>query len=127
MSDIPSDLKYAESHEWCRAEGNIATVGISDYAQSELGDVVYAELVEPGTELKKGDAIGSLESVKSVSDIYAPVSGKVVEVNPALEDTPELINSDPYGDGWIMKIEMTDPSELESLMDSGKYRESIGE
>ncbi len=127
MSDIPSDLKYAESHEWCRAEGSIATVGISDYAQSELGDVVYAELVEVGTELAKGDNIGSLESVKSVSDIYAPVSGKVIEVNPALEDTPEVINSDPYGEGWIVKIEMTDPSELESLMDAGKYRESIGE
>ncbi len=127
MSDIPSDLKYAKSHEWCRAEGKIATVGISDYAQSELGDVVYAELVEVGTELAKGDNIGSLESVKSVSDIYAPVSGKVIEVNPALEDTPEAINNDPYGEGWIVKIEMTDPSELESLMDAGKYRESIGE
>ncbi len=126
MSNIPSDLKYAESHEWCRTEGNIATIGISDYAQGELGDVVYVELAEAGTVLKKGDAIGSLESVKSVSDIYAPVSGKVVEVNPALEDTPEIINSDPYGEGWILKIEMSDPSEAESLLDAEKYRETIG-
>lgn len=127
MSDIPSDLKYAKSHEWCRIEGKIATVGISDYAQSELGDVVYAELVEAGTELARGASIGSLESVKSVSDIYAPVGGKIIEINPALEDTPEVINSDPYDDGWILKIEISDPSELESLMDAAKYRESIGE
>ena len=127
MSNIPSDLKYAESHEWCRAEGKTATVGISDYAQGELGDVVYAELVEAGAVLKKGEPIGSLESVKSVSDIYAPVSGTVVEVNPALEDTPEVINSDPYGEGWIVKIEMSNPEELASLMDAGDYREKVGE
>ncbi len=127
MSDIPSDLKYAKSHEWCRVDGKVATVGISDYAQNELGDVVYAELVEAGTELARAVPIGSLESVKSVSDIYAPVGGKIIETNPALEDSPEVINSDPYGEGWILKIEMSDPSELEYLMDAAKYRESIGE
>ena len=127
MSNIPSDLRYAKSHEWCRVEGRTATVGISDYAQSELGDVVYAELVEAGTVLKKGDPLGSLESVKSVSDIYSPVGGKIIEVNPAMEDTPEAINSDPYGDGWLVKIEMSDPSETDSLLDAAAYKKSIGE
>lgn len=128
MSDIPSDLRYASSHEWCRVEGKLATIGVSDHAQGELGDVVYYEkALDVGDEVSKGDVLGTLESVKATSDVYAPVGGKIVEMNPDLEESPELINTDPYGDGWIVRIEMSDPSELDSLMDAEKYRESIGE
>jgi len=128
MSNIPSDLKYASTHEWCRVEGKVATIGVSDHAQGELGDVIYYEKAhDAGDEVAKGDVLGTLESVKATSDVYAPVGGKIVEVNPDLEDSPDIINTDPYGNGWIVRIEMSDPSELDSLMDAGKYRESIGE
>ena len=119
MSKILDDLKYTKKHEWARISGNIVTVGISDHAQNELTDVVYVELPEIGQELQAGDEMAVVESVKSTSDIYAPVTGKVIEVNSALEDAPEAINSDPYGEGWLVKIECanTDSDELISPAD----------
>lgn len=126
MSDIPSDLKYRESHEWVRDEdGEGVVVGITDHAQAELGDMVYVELPEPGMSYAQGDACAVVESVKAASDIYAPVSGEVVEVNDALEDDPGLVNNDPYGDGWLFRIEPSDESEFDGLMDADAYSESI--
>ena len=126
MSEIPSDLKYRESHEWVRVEdGEGAVVGISDHAQAELGDMVYVELPEPGMSYAQGDACAVVESVKAASDIYAPVSGEVVEVNEALEDDPALVNNDPYGDGWLFRLEMSDESELDGLMDADEYSDSL--
>ncbi|MBI1333137.1 MAG: glycine cleavage system protein GcvH [Armatimonadetes bacterium] len=107
MSNIPSDLKYTKSHEWVRVEGGVATIGISDFAQSELGDVVYVDLPSVGKVLAVGDIFGSVESVKTVSDLYAPVPGEVVEVNGALANESQLVNDDPYGDGWMIKIRVT--------------------
>lgn len=121
MAEFPSELKYAETHEWVRVEGNRAYVGITDYAQEALGDVVYVELPEVGKVVKAGEQLSSVESVKAASDIYAPLSGTVVEVNESLKDDPALLNSDPYGT-WIAVIEMSDPSELDSLMDAANYR-----
>lgn len=122
MSQTPSELKYARSHEWARleADGSI-TVGISDHAQEALGDVVYVELPEAGTELVAGDEAGVVESVKAASDIYAPVSGEVLEVNPLLEDAPETVNSDPYVDGWLYRLQPSDGNELENLLDAADY------
>lgn len=126
MSDTPSDLKYRESHEWVRQEdGEGVVVGITDHAQAELGDMVYVELPEPGMSYAQGDACAVVESVKAASDIYAPVSGEVVEVNDALEDDPGLVNNDPYGDGWLFRIEPSDESEFDGLMDADAYSESI--
>lgn len=120
--NFPEDLKYAESDEWVRVEGDGATIGISDYAQDQLSDIVYLEIVvSEGETVKKGDSFGSVESVKAASDIYTPVSGTVLEINEALSDTPETINSDPYGESWMIKIQMSDPSELEGLMDPAAY------
>ncbi len=114
MSNIPSDLKYAKSHEWVRVEGDVATIGITDFAQSELGDVVYVDLPAVGKTLAVGDIFGSVESVKTVSDLYSPVAGNVLEINPELTNASELVNTDPYGDGWMIKISLTAsvPSEL---------------
>lgn len=117
----PDDLKYAKTDEWIRVEGDTATIGISDYAQDQLNDIVYVELPEVGQTLQKGSAFGTVESVKAASDVYLPVSGTVTEVNTALEDTPELINSDPYGKGWIVKINVADASGLDELMDAAAY------
>jgi len=117
----PDDVKYAKSDEWIRVEGNAATIGISDYAQDQLNDIVYVELPVVGAEFKKGDSFGTVESVKAASDLYLPVAGKVTEVNSALEDQPELINSDAYGKGWIVKITVTDTSGLNELMDAAAY------
>lgn len=126
MSEIPSDLKYRESHEWVREEdGEGVLVGITDHAQAELGDMVYIELPEPGMSYSQGDACAVVESVKAASDIYAPVSGEVVEVNEALEDDPGLVNNDPYGDGWLFRMELSDESELDGLMDAEAYAESV--
>jgi glycine cleavage system H protein len=121
----PDDLKYAENHEWARVEGERIRMGISDYAQDALGDVVYVEVPEVGATVSQGDAFAEVESTKSVSDVYAPVSGTVVEVNGALEDTPELVNTDPYGDGWFAIIEATDLSELDALKDAATYQSSL--
>jgi glycine cleavage system H protein len=121
----PDDLKYAENHEWARLEGERVRMGISDYAQDALGDVVYVEVPEVGAEVSQGDAFAEVESTKSVSDVYAPVSGTIVEVNGALEDTPELVNTDPYGEGWFAVIEPADLSELESLKDAATYASDL--
>jgi glycine cleavage system H protein len=126
MSKIPGDLKYVQTHEWVRVEGDVATVGITDFAQSELGDVVYVDLPTAGRSLKAGDSFGSVESVKTVSDVYAPVSGEVVESNEALGARSELINEDPYGKGWMIKIRMSDASQVNSLLDAGGYESAIG-
>ena len=121
MSNTPTDLKYATSHEWARLDGDIITVGITDHAQEALGDLVFVALPEVGDSVNAGDEAGVVESVKAASDIYAPVSGEVVEINPALEDTPELINSDPYGEGWMYKIKVSDLAELDDMMSADEY------
>lgn len=124
----PDDLRYSQEHEWVRVESdNRARIGITDYAQKELGDVVFVDLPQVGDQVSAGDAFAVVESVKAVSDIYAPVTGKVVEVNEALTSNPELINSGPYGDGWIAVIEMEAPSELDDLLDAEGYRKHVGE
>ena len=117
---VPGDLQYTKSHEWVRVEGDVATVGITDHAQDELGDVVFVELPEEGATLAAGDSFGAVESVKAVSDLYAPVGGEVVEVNGALEDSPEKINEDPYGEGWILKLQVSDRGDLLSAADYEK-------
>jgi len=124
MSDIPSELLYRESHEWVRDEGDgTVVVGISDHAQDALGDMVFVELPEPGMSYEQGDACAVVESVKAASDIYAPLDGEVVEANSALEDSPELVNSDPYGDGWLFRLIPSDPSQLDGLLSSEAYAE----
>jgi len=125
--EFPEDLKYSKEHEWVLVEGNVATIGITDYAQEQLGDIVFVELPAVGDKVSKEDAFGVVESVKAVSDIYAPVSGKVVEVNDDLPDNPEMLNEDPYGDGWIIKVEMNDPEELQDLLNATEYEEYVAE
>jgi glycine cleavage system H protein len=125
--EFPEDLKYSKEHEWVLVEGSVATVGITDYAQDQLGDIVFVELPAVGDKVSKEDAFGVVESVKAVSDIYAPVSGKVVEVNDDLPENPEMLNEDSYGDGWIIKIEMNDPEELQDLMTAAEYEEYVAE
>jgi glycine cleavage system H protein len=125
--EFPEDLKYSKEHEWVLVEDNVATVGITDYAQDQLGDIVFVELPAIGDKVSKEDAFGVVESVKAVSDIYAPVSGKVLEVNDDLPDNPEMVNEDPYGDGWMIKIEMNDPDELQELMTAAEYEEYVAE
>ncbi|MCO4799452.1 MAG: glycine cleavage system protein GcvH [Colwelliaceae bacterium] len=128
MSNIPSELKYATSHEWVRNEGDgTVTIGITEHAQGLLGDMVFVELPEVGESVSTGDDVAVAESVKAASDIYAPVSGEVLEVNEDLEDSPELVNSDAFGDGWMFKIKLDDASELESLLDAEGYANSIDE
>jgi len=122
MSEIPAELLYRESHEWVRDEGNgVVVVGITDHAQAALGDMVYVELPEPGLSYEQGDACAVVESVKAASDAYAPVSGEVIENNTALEDSPELVNNDPYGDGWLFMIQMSKPGELDGLLSAEAY------
>ena len=123
--NVPEELKYSEEHEWVRVEDNIATIGITDYAQGELGDLVFVELPSTGDDAEQSESLGTIEAVKAVSDLFAPVSGKVVEINESLADDPEAVNRDPYGDGWMVRIEMTDPSELDDLMDAPAYQEKI--
>ncbi|PLX13592.1 MAG: glycine cleavage system protein H [Marinilabiliales bacterium] len=123
--NIPADLKYTKDHEWIRVEGNHAFIGITDFAQGELGDIVFIEIETEGEELAKEEVFGTIEAVKTVSDMYMPVAGKVVEVNEALADTPEAVNNDPYGEGWMIKVEVGNPAELEELMNADQYKESI--
>jgi glycine cleavage system H protein len=123
---LPEDLRYASTHEWVRVEGDQATIGITDHAQHELGDVVYLDLPAVGRTFRSGAAFGSIESVKAVSDLYAPISGEVIEVNQPLLDAPEGVNSDPYGAGWMLKVRLTEPAELEKLMDASAYEASAG-
>jgi glycine cleavage system H protein len=125
--DYPSDLKYTKEHEWVREEDGKARMGITDYAQSELGDIVYVELPQIGREVKRSEAFITVESVKAASDVYAPVSGKVVEVNSELEDHPELVNQSPYEKGWMALIEMSDPTELDGLLSAEEYEAHVGE
>ncbi|KRO90408.1 MAG: glycine cleavage system protein GcvH [Bacteroidetes bacterium] len=123
--EIKPDLRYTKDHEWVKIEGDIAIIGITDYAQGELGDIVYVEIEALGDELNKEDVFGSVEAVKTVSDLFIPVSGKITEMNEKLEDNPELINEDPYGEGWIIKMEIKDLSETEQLLTSEAYKDLI--
>jgi glycine cleavage system H protein len=128
MSDIPEDLKYSDTHQWVRDEGNgLVTIGITDHAQHLLGDVVFVELPELHQELEAGEESGIVESVKAASDVYSPLTGKVVEVNSALEGTPDLVNSDAYGDGWLYRLKLEDEDELDNLMDADTYQECLEE
>jgi glycine cleavage system H protein len=120
--NIPAELRYSTDHEWVRRDGNTVTIGITEFAQDSLGDIVFVEAPEAGRAVVAGDAFTEVESTKSVSDIYAPVSGSIVTINGSLDGRPELLNSDPYGEGWICTIEMSDPSELEGLLDADGYR-----
>ncbi len=119
---VPTDLRYTKSDEWVRLEGDVATIGITDYAQSELGDIVYLELPEPGRYLQVEESFGAIESVKAAADLYAPVEGEVIESNTALQSALETINQDPYGKGWLIKVRVKDPSQLEQLMSAEDYR-----
>jgi glycine cleavage system H protein len=125
--NFPDDLKYTNDHEWLRVEGNIGTMGVTDHAQGELGDVVYVDIPDDVHTVKAGEAFGTIEAVKTVADLFAPVSGKVHEVNTKLNDSPEVVNQDPYGAGWMLKIEMSDLAELNNLLDVKAYKELIGE
>ena len=120
--NLPENLKYTKEHEWVRVEENIVSVGITDFAQGELGDIVFVEIETEGEELDKGETFGTVEAVKTVSDLFMPVGGKVLEFNTALEDEPDLINKDPYGKGWMIKIEMSDAADLDDLMDAAAYQ-----
>lgn len=125
---FPNELKYTESDEWVRVEADSATLGVTDFAQDQLSDVVYFEVVvQVGDKLSKGDAVGILESVKAAADLYSPVSGEVTEINDALPDNPELVNSDPYGRAWMLRIQMSDPAELEQMMDAAAYQQNTEE
>ena len=127
MMNIPKELKYSSDHEWVKIDGDVAYIGVSDFAQSQLGDVVFVEIPDEGREIKAGETFSVIESVKAVSDIIAPVSGKIVKVNDALGDTPELINQDPYGDAWIVAVELSDVSELDALLDGDAYEKLTAE
>jgi glycine cleavage system H protein len=124
--NIPSDLKYTSEHEWARVEGDELVVGVTDFAQGELGDVVFIEIDTEGEILERGETFGTIEAVKTVSDMYMPVDGEVLEVNQSLEENPELVNSDPFGKGWMVRIRMSDPSQLEDLLTPEAYGELIG-
>jgi glycine cleavage system H protein len=124
--NFPDNLKYTAEHEWIRVEGNEAFVGISEFAQSELGDIVFVDINTVGQSVAKDGIFGSVEAVKTVSDLFLPVTGTILEVNPALNNAPELVNSDPYGDGWMVKISLSDASEIDGLMDAATYRSSVG-
>ena len=123
--NIPENLKYTKDHEWIKVDGDTATIGITDYAQGELGDVVFVEIETEGENLDKEEVFGTVEAVKTVSDIFMPVSGEVVEVNPKLEDSPEIVNKDPYGEGWLIKVKLSDKSEIDDLLEASKYKEII--
>ena len=123
--NVPTNLKYTNDHEWVKVDGNVATVGITDFAQSELGDIVFVDIQTEGEELGKGEVFGAIEAVKTVADAFMPVSGKVIEVNADLEGAPETVNSDPYGAGWMIKVEMANPAELNDLLDAAQYQQII--
>ena len=123
---LPENLKYTKDHEWILVEGTTGTVGITDHAQGELGDVVFVELPATGKTVKKGESFGTIEAVKAVSDLYAPVSGQILEANSELAASPELVNKDPYGKGWMVKVRIANPGELKDLMDAAAYKASIG-
>lgn len=124
--NVPSNLKYTKEHEWVLIEGDIATIGVSDFAQGELGDVVFIEIETEGEKLAKEETFGTIEAVKTVSDLFMPVAGEVIEVNPKLEETPDVVNSDPYGDGWMVKVKMDDVSEADALLSASDYEALLG-
>lgn len=123
--NIPTDLKYTSDHEWIRVEGDVAYVGITDYAQSELGEIVYVDITTEGETLSKGDVFGTIEAVKTVSDLFMPAGGEVLEINPALEDAPELVNEDAYGKGWLIKVSLSETADLNNLLSAEKYQQLI--
>lgn len=123
--NFPADLKYTKDHEWIRVEGNVAYVGITDYAQSELGEIVFVDITTEGETVEKEEVFGTIEAVKTVSDLFMPVSGEVIEANAELDDKPELVNEDVYGNGWLIKISISDPSELDELMSAAEYEQLI--
>lgn len=124
--NFPNNLKYSEDHEWISLDGNTATVGITEFASSELGDIVFIEIETQGESLSKGDTFGTVEAVKTVSDLFMPAGGEITEVNPALNDNPEIVNKDPYGEGWLIKIKLSDASEVDGLMSADEYKEIAG-
>lgn len=124
--NIPADLKYTKDHEWISIDGDVATIGITDFAQSELGDIVYVDVDTLDEEVDKDEVFGSVEAVKTVSDLFMPLTGEVTTFNEALEDTPELVNTDPYGEGWMIKVKLTDDSEIDQLLDAEAYKEIAG-
>ncbi len=124
--NIPENLKYTKDHEWIKVDGKIGTIGITDFAQGELGDVVYIDIAPDISELTMGESFGTIEAVKTVSDMYAPVTGKVLELNKKLNDEPQLVNTDPYGEGWIIKIELSNASQLNDLLDAAAYSSQLG-
>lgn len=126
MANFPEDLKYTKDHEWVRVEGDTATVGITDYAQSELGDIVYVEVETVGDSLNQHDVFGTVEAVKTVSDLFMPVSGEILELNDKLDGEPELVNKDPYGDGWMVKVRLSNAGEVDGLMSAAEYRDLVG-
>lgn len=125
--NFPENLRYTKDHEWLRVEGEFAYAGITDFAQRELGDIVYVDITEEGNEVAAGAVFGSVEAVKTVSDLFMPVTGEIVEVNAKLDNAPELVNKDPYGDGWMIKIKLKNPAEVEKLLDSKTYKSLVGE
>lgn len=127
MVEIKSDLRYTKSHEWVKVDGDTVTVGVSDFAQAELGDITYLELPEPGESVTRSEPLGVIESVKAASDIYSPVTGEIVEANENVVDAPESVNSSPYDDAWLVKIKLSDPSQVEELMDSAAYEKFVEE
>lgn len=124
--NFPEELKYTEEHEWIKLDGDTAIIGITDFAQSELGDIVYVDINTIGDEVEQNDIFGSVEAVKTVSDLFMPLTGEVLEVNPKIDDEPELVNSDPYGDGWIIKVKVADKSQFDELLSAEEYKEKIG-
>lgn len=124
--NIPENLKYTKDHEWIKVEGNIGTIGITDFAQGELGDIVYVDIAPDITEISSGESFGTIEAVKTVSDLYAPVTGKVLELNTKLNDEPQLVNTDPYSSGWIIKVEIADLSQLNDLLSAADYKAQLG-
>lgn len=124
--NFPENLRYTKDHEWIQLEGNVATIGITDFAQKELGDIVYVEVESIGQALSAGAVFGTVEAVKTVSDLFLPVAGTVTELNPALSGTPELVNTDPYGEGWMVKMTVNDPAEVAALMDAAAYQAVVG-
>jgi len=124
--NIPENLKYTEEHEWAGKEGDVVLVGISDYAQGELGDMVYVELPSVGDHFEQNDVFGSVEAVKAAADLYCPLAGEILEVNGNLQDTPEIVNKDPYGKGWMIKLKLDNPADFENLMDAAAYKQHIG-
>lgn len=124
--NFPSELKYTKDHEWVKVDGDVATIGVTDFAQSELGDIVFVDIPTQGQILDKESVFGTIEAVKTVSDLFMPVSGEVIQINPNIDSAPESINSDPYGEGWIVKVNMTNPSELNDLLDVAAYKSHTG-